>query len=309
MTDELEQKQVTNQLSNLRKRGVTFHQAWWGFIFMMPALLFFATFFVYPIFWAAWISLNDWGLLDTPSFVGFENYKKLFNDQQFWKSVWATFYYTVATVVPIWFLGFGLALLFKREFPLRRTYLTIIYMPAVISLTVWCLLFLLIYQPSYGLLTLITRPLGFETVRWLNDPQLAMISLVILSIIKGTPAYMIIYLAGLSSIPNDYYEAAVLDGAGPIKRTQHITLPLMRPIFLYVGVLSIINAFQAFAPAYILTKGGPGSTTRVLPLFIFENGFSFFKMGYASAASIIMFLFLLLLTLLQFRLLSSRSGH
>jgi multiple sugar transport system permease protein len=307
MVNILHEKSWKTGLRLRPRSGSAMREARWGLIFAAPAVFFFTIFFVYPLLWAGWISLHDWGLLNTPTWNGLENYQRLFSDRQFWNSVGATIQYTLLTVVPIWLLAFGLALLFRRSFPLRRTYLTLVYLPAVVSLTVWCLLFLLIYQPSYGLLTAVTRPLGFENVRWLNDLNLAMPSLALLSVIKGTPAYMVIYLAGLTSIPNDYYEAAAIDGAGPMQRTLYITLPIMRPVILYVSVLSILNAFQAFSPAYLLTQGGPGSATRLLPLFIYEQGFSYFRMGYASAASMVMFIALLLLTLFQFRFFGARS--
>jgi multiple sugar transport system permease protein len=162
------------------------------------------------------------------------------------------------------------------------------------------------YHPTYGLLTIFTRPLGFQYIRWLNDTNLAMPALILLSIWKGTPAYMIIYLAGLRSIPVEYYEAAQIDGANWVQRLWYITLPLLRPVMLYVAVISIIVAFQVFSPAYLLTRGGPGSATRVLPIFIFQNAFEYLKMGYASAASLVLLLTLLGLTLVQFRLLGAR---
>jgi ABC-type sugar transport system permease subunit len=279
----------------------------WGLVFVAPAVAFFSLFYAYPVGWAAWISLHDYNMLSDPVWVGLDNYERLFRGKRFLQSTKATFYYTFATVVPIWVIGLALAVVFNMRFPLRRFFLTIIYLPAVVSLTVWCLLFLLIYHPSYGLLTFVTRPLGFEYVRWLNDRDLAMPALILLSVLKGIPAYMIIYLAGLGAIPTEYYEAAALDGATAWRRFWGITLPLMRPVLLYVGVISIIGGFQVFTPAYLMTQGGPGTTTEVLPLFIFENAFGNLRLGYASAASMVLFAMLLLLTLGQFRLLGERS--
>ena len=158
-------------------------EATWGLLFAMPAVLFFSLFYAYPIAWAAWISLHDYNMLSEPRYVGLDNYERLFRGRQFFESTKASFYYTFGTVIPIWFLALGLALIFNRQFRLRRFFLSVIYMPAVVSLTVWCLLFFLIYQPSYGLLTIVTRPLGFEYVRWLNDRDLAMPSLIILSVL------------------------------------------------------------------------------------------------------------------------------
>ena len=282
-------------------------EAVWGLLFVAPAVLFFATFYAYPIAWAAWISLHDYDLLGDPVYVGLDNYERLFRGRQFSESTKATFYYTFATVIPIWIIALALAVLFNQRFPLRRFFLSVVYLPAVVSLTVWCLLFLLVYHPTYGLLTIVTRPLGFEYIRWLNDRELAMPALILLSVLKGIPGYMIIYLAGLGAIPVEYYEAAAIDGASAWRRFWGITLPLLRPVLLYVGVISIIVGFQVFTPAYLLTNGGPGATTRVLPLFIFENAFGNLRMGYASAASMVLFVMLLVLTLAQFRLLGERS--
>lgn len=290
------------------KRRRLNREAVWGLLFAAPAVIFFSVFYFYPIVWAGWISLHEYNLLSDPRWVGLDNYERLFRGQQLKDSTKATFYYTFGTVIPIWIIGMALALVFNQQFRFRRFFLTVIYLPAVVSLTVWCLLFLLAYHPSYGLFTIVTRPLGFEYVRWLRDRELAMPALIILSVLKGIPAYMIVYLAGLGSIPSDYYEAAAIDGATAWHRFRDITLPLLKPVLLYVAVISIIFGFQVFTPAFLLTNGGPGSTTRVLPLFIFENAFGNLRMGYASAASMVLFALLLGLTLVQFRLIGDRSS-
>jgi multiple sugar transport system permease protein len=290
------------------KRRRLNREAAWGLLFVAPAVIFFSVFYLYPIIWAAWISLHDYNLLSEPRWVGLDNYERLFRGEQLKNSTKATFYYTFGTVIPIWIIGMALALVFNRDFRFRRFFLSVIYLPAVVSLTVWCLLFLLVYHPSYGLLTLVTRPIGFEYVRWLHDRQLAMPALIILSVLKGVPAYMIVYLAGLGAIPREYYEAAAIDGATAWHRFRDVTIPLLKPVLLYVAVVSIIFGFQVFTPAFLLTNGGPGTTTRVLPLFIFENAFGNLRMGYASAASMVLFAMLLGLTLVQFRLIGERSS-
>ncbi|MGH2561112.1 MAG: carbohydrate ABC transporter permease [Thermomicrobiales bacterium] len=287
-------------------RGSPIKKTRYGLIFASPALIFFSVFYIFPLGWAVWISFNEWSLLGSPEYIGLDNYRNLLNDSEFINAIKVTFVYVFGTVIPIWILALGLALVFNRPFRFRQFYISAYYIPAVISLFVWCLLWVLVYQPSWGLMTLASEPLGFGYVRWLNDRNLAMPALILLSIIKGTPAYMIIYLAGLRGIPTDYYEAASLDGANSFQKFRDVTLPLLRPVMLYVAVISIIVAFQVFTPAYVLTSGGPGNATRVLPMFIFENAFEFLKMGYASAASMLLLLMLLGLTLIQFRLLGAR---
>lgn len=274
-----------------------------GIMFALPAFIFFGFFYIYPLFRTFQVSLYSWSLLSEPDFRGFANYTRLFADKEFINSIWVTFYYVIGVVIPIWILALALALIFNQAFGFRQGYLTIYYLPAVISLTVWSLIWLLMYHPSFGLFTALVEWLGFSNVRMLDDPQTAMPAMIILSIWKGTPVYMVIFLAGLRAIPADYYEAAKVDGARALDSFMHITLPLLRPVFLYVVVISVIEAFKVFTPMYLLTNGGPGSATRVLSMFIFQNGFQFLKMGYASAASVIFLLILLGISLLQFRFL------
>lgn len=274
-----------------------------GLFFAAPAFIFFGLFYVYPLFRTFYVSLFSWSLLDEPRFIGITNYVNLSNDKEFINSVGVSFYYAIGVCVAIWVIALALALMFNQTFRFRQAYLSVYYLPAVISLTVWSLVWLFMYNPSFGLFSEFARWLGFTNVRMLDNPQTAMPAMILLSIWKGTPVYMLIYLAGLRAIPGDYYEAAKVDGASTLQRLWHITLPLLRPVFLYVVVISIIGAFQAFTPMYLLTNGGPGSATRVLSMFIFQNGFQFLKMGYASAASVIFLLILLVFSVVQFRIL------
>lgn len=290
-----------------RSRRAPVREVKYGILFALPAIVFFAVFYVYPLGWAGWISLQDWNLLGAPRFVGAANYLRLLTDAEFLNSLKVTLYYTLGTVLPIWVIALGLALVINRAFRFRQAFLAAYYLPAVVSLTVWSLVWLLMFNPSFGLLTVITEPLGLDTVRWLSSENLAMPSLILLSVIKGIPVYMLIYLIGLRGIPEEYHEAARVDGANAVQRFWHVTLPLLRPVMLYVAVISIIMAFQVFTPAYLLTHGGPGSATRVLPIFVYQHAFEYFEMGYASAASIVLFLLLMVLTVVQFRLLRART--
>ena len=274
-----------------------------GLLFALPAFFFFGYFYLYPLTQTFFVSLYRWGLLDTPTFIGLENYSRLLADKEFINSIRVTFYYAFGTVIPIWAISLGLALVFNQAFRFRQGYLTTYYIPAVISLTVWSLIWLFLYDPSYGGFAAFLRFLGLGDVRMLDDPGLAMPAMIILSVWKGMPVYMLIFLAGLRAIPSDYYEAAKVDGASAWQRFIYITLPQLRPVMLYVVVISVIEAFKVFTPMYLMTRGGPGSDTRVLPMFIFQNGFQFLKMGYASAASVLFLFILLALSLLQFRLL------
>jgi len=284
--------------SPIRRREIR-----WGYFFLLPGITFFSVFYFYPIAWSIRLSFHRWRLLDEPSYIGLANFERLFADPEFSNSVIKSFQYTFGTVIPIWVFALGLALIFNQSFRFRQVYLTIYYIPAVISLTVWCLLWLLMYNPSYGLLTVVTGAAGYNYVRWLNDPGLAMVSLVVLSVIKGTPVYMVVFLAGLRSIPEEYYEAAKIDGANAVMRFVYVTLPMLKPVILFVSVISIITGFQQFIPAYVMTNGGPGSETRVLPLLIFQTGFEYLNMGYASAIAVAFLVIVMGITVLQFAII------
>jgi ABC-type sugar transport system permease subunit len=290
---------------NRRVSGIRWREIKFGWLFASPAIIFFSLFYLYPLGRALFISFHRWSLLSQPEFIGLGNYYRLFSDPEFFNSIKVTIYYTLGTVIPLWGLSLGLALIFYENFRWKRFYLTIYYTPAVITLTVWSLVWLLMYHPASGLLTIFTRPLGFEFIRWLNDLNLALPSLVLLSIWKGTPFYMIFFLAGLRAIPISLYEAAMVDGATWWQRFIYITIPSLRPVILFVVVFSIIVAFQVFTPVFVLTQGGPGSATRVMPYFIIQNAFDFLKMGYASAASFVLLLILMTFTLIQFKFLGS----
>lgn len=284
-------------------RSISARKMRYGLLFALPAFFFFGFFYIYPLFQTFYVSFYRWGLLDLPQFVGFENYARLMVDREFINSIWVTLYYAMGTVAIIWIVALGLALIFNQAFVLRQAYLTVFYIPAVISLTVWTLIWMLVYNPSFGLFGRVLAPFGLGNLRMLDDPGLAMPAMILLSVWKGTPVYMLIFLAGLRAIPGDYYEAAKMDGANTLHRFWFITLPMLRPVILYVMVISIIEAFKVFTPMYLLTRGGPGSATRVLPMFIFQNGFQYLKMGYASAASVVFLLILLVLSIMQFRVL------
>jgi len=281
----------------------TRRQALWGALFALPACIFFLALFAYPLAYTVYLSLHRWDLLTPPTWVGIDNYQYLLQDPEFRNSVLVTLYYVFGTCVPIVLLGLLLAAFFNQSFRLKEMSLAIFYIPAVVSVTVWTIMWQLVLNPSYGLLTLVTDHIGFHYIRWLADPNLAMPAIILLSVWKGLPYYTVILLAGMRTIAVDYYEAARVDGASPAAMFWYITLPLLRPIILYVIVISVLVAFQVFTPSYLLTNGGPGSATRVLPLYIYQTAFSDLRMGDAATASVLMFLMMLIFTGLQLRLL------
>jgi multiple sugar transport system permease protein len=182
-------------------------------------------------------------------------------------------------------------------------------MPSVLTLVVVALLWRFVLAPVGGLLEVFTAPFGLTGIQWLNDRNLAMPAAIAVSLWKNVGYYMVIFLAGLQTIPSMYYEAARLDGAGSWAIFRHVTLPLLRPFLLFVTVVSVIKAAQAFSLFYALTNGGPANATKVVPYLIYETAFGFNRMGYASAMAMLMFLALLVLTAIQFRVLRPNAGE
>jgi multiple sugar transport system permease protein len=287
--------------------GVSGHEARTGLLFVAPAALFFAVFMLYPFLSAFWYSLTSWDLVSPPRFVGLRNYTRLFQDEDFWNAAKVTAYYTFGLLVPMLPLSLLLAMMLDRRLRGRAFYQGVLFAPAVLAAVVVSMIWRVVYMPQGGLYLLFTAPFGLTNIPWLTDVHWAMPALIIVGIWKNVGYYMVIFLAGLQGISPTLYEAAKVDGAGTWQQFRRITLPLLRPIMLFVAVVSMTKAFQGFTAAYTLTGGGPADATKVLPLLVYENAFSFNKMGYASAIAVIMFLVLLVLTLIQFRTLKAEG--
>jgi multiple sugar transport system permease protein len=279
-----------------------------GLLMVAPAVAFFAVFFIYPVINALWVSLTSWDMVSPPRFIGLRNYARLLDDADFGHAAWVTLAYTLGFLVATLPVAFALALALDRRMRARGIYQAIIFAPVVLSMVVVAMIWRAVYSPVVGLYLLFTAPFGFTNIQWLNRDDLALPALVIVGLWKNVGYYMVIFLAGLQSIPASLYEAARIDGAGAVRLLRHVTLPLLRPYLLFAMVVCVIRTSQTFSAVYALTGGGPDDATKVLPYLIFENAFQFNRMGYASAMAVMMFVVLLLLTLAQFRLLRSEAG-
>ena len=274
----------------------------YGFYFVLPALIFFFAFSFFPMLYAIGVSFFDYDLITKPIYTGLSNYKSILTDPVFWRSASATFIYVFGTCLPIWFTSFFLGLLLSKKFHGRGTYRTLTFIPVIMSLVVWSVIWKFMYHP-YGIINTILSWFGFtEAYRWLTDKTLAPLALIILSVWKGTPYYAVIFLAGIENIPAEFYEAATIDGASGFKRIIHITWPLLKPTTLFVIVISVIIGLRIFIPQEIITGGGPADSTRVMTLFVYQTAFRFYKMSRAATMSIIMFLFITLFSIVQFRM-------
>ncbi len=273
----------------------------WGIAFILPAIFYFAIFKFYPMFEAFYISFFKSNLISRAIFVGFGNYSALVSDDLFWQSIGASIYYVAGTCIPIWILSLALALLISKLGRGKNIIRLLYFIPVIMSQIPVALVWKFMYHPL-GLINTLLHGFGIGQLNWLTDAQLAMPALLIPGIWRGTPYFMIIFLAGLEAIPEQYYEAARMDGATGWKAFRHVTLPLLTNTTVLVVIMSLIIGLKVFLNPMVMTGGGPSGATRVLPLLIYQTGFQFFKIGYASAMSMLMFGAIMLLTLLQFKI-------
>jgi ABC-type sugar transport system permease subunit len=239
--------------------------------------------------------------------VGLRNYVTLLEDPLFHQSVGVTAYYVFGTCILIWILSLVMALIFNAPLPAKNVLRTIYFMPAIVPVVVYAIIWLFMFHP-YGLLNVGLHAIGAPAIHWLSDTRAVLPGFILSSLWRFVPYFMIIYLAGIQSIPQEYYEAAAIDGAAGVQAFRFVTLPLLRPTILLVVVVSIIFMSKVFTNVLIITGGGPDGATRVLSLFIYQTGFQFFKMGLASAASIFLLFGTMTFTLLQLRLFREDAG-
>jgi ABC-type sugar transport system permease subunit len=282
------------------------HQLW-GYIFLLPMLGLLVVFKFVPMVHALYLSLTSYDLLSAPRFVGFRNYVTLVHDPLFLKSAWVTAYFVVGTCVPIWVLSLALALVFNTALPARGLLRLVYFIPAIVPVVVYATVWRVMLHP-YGLLNTGLQKLGVPAINWLADSKAVVPGFILASEWRFVPYFMILYLAGLQSIPAEYHEAASIDGASTPQRFRHITLPLLQPTILLVVVVSIILMSKVFTNVLIISNGGPDDASRVLSLFIYQTGFQYFKMGLASAASIFLLLGTMVFTLIQLRIFGEEGG-
>lgn len=273
-----------------------------AFCLVLPSLLFLAIFVVYPIANAFFLSLHRYNLLEAPVWHGLTNYQQLADDSRFFQALGNTLLFALLTVPAGTVISLLLAVLINV--PLRGIVIfrTAYYLPVVTSFVAVSFIWLWIYEPQFGLLNQGLERLGLPTLAWLRDPQTALLSIALLSIWKNAGYNMIIFLAGLQGIPEYLYEVAEIDGAGPVQRFWHITLPMLSPTTFFVFIVYFIGALQMFTQSWILTQGGPLDSTLTVVYLIYQNGFEFLKMGSAAAMSVVLFLFITLITYLNTRI-------
>ncbi len=274
----------------------------WAYIFISPFYLLFFIFMLYPIIFSFYLSFFEWPGIGDMTYIGLENFFKLFTDGQFWIALKNTLIMGVG-YVPIMLLGaLILASILNSKFIKNKgIFRTIYFLPVVTSLVVVALVFLTLYDNEYGLFNYVFRSLGLGKIPWLSSTFWSKPSIMILLIWRWLGYNMVIMLAGLQSIPSSVYESAKIDGANTTQVFFRITIPLMKPVILFCLIMSTVGTFQLFAEPFILTNGGPADSSLTMGLFLYNNAFNYFKFGYSSALAYVMAGIIFALSLVQFK--------
>lgn len=293
-----------------RARGHA-RRGWVGLLFVLPSAAFIGLFFVVPLAMTAWISLHDWPLLGDARFIGLRNYRTLASDSTFWGSLRFTTEYTLIVTPVIFLLAFGLALLVQRRVRGVGFFRTAFFLPVVIGLSTASLLWVWLFNDQVGVFDGVLPGSGLikEPIEWLGDPTSALLSTGAMVIWKTVGFTMILFVVGLQAIPTQLYEAAMVDGAGRWARLRHITVPLLRRTFALALVLAVIASFLAFDQFYIMTQGGPQNQTLTVVYWIYANSFTYFKLGYGAALSIVLLAILIVLSTIQLYLLRDDTQY
>ncbi|MEI2664735.1 carbohydrate ABC transporter permease [Rossellomorea sp. LJF3] len=285
------------------------------YVFIAPAVIILTVFSIVPIIVAFLISFTDLdlkGLADwsNVSFIGMDNYSALLSDELFHKSIFNTLFYVVIGVPLVIVFSLGIALLLNYgTSKLFTVFRGVYYMPSITNIIAVAVIWGFLYNTEYGLFNYLLSLLDVEKIPWLGEPTIAKLSLIVLAVWKGIGINMIIFLAALQGIPKSYYEAAEMDGANRWQVLKNVTIPLLRYATFFVTVTTLIGWLQFFEEPFVMTNGGPLDGTISMALFIYQRGFQFSEFGYAAAGSFILFVIIIIITLLQFKLRKSDTEY
>jgi multiple sugar transport system permease protein len=272
-----------------------------GYLFILPWLIGFIIWVAIPMAASAYISLTDWEIVTPARWVGLAEFQKLLHDDRFYLALYNTAYYVAIGVPTHVALALAAALALNVRLRGIRVFRTLYYLPAVTPAVASAMLWLWLFNTEFGLINMGLRAIGLPGILWLEDPRWSKPAFIIMSY-WSIGAQMVILLAGLQSVPSHLYEAAAIDGAGRLARFRHVTLPLITPSIFFTLIVGFIGAFQVFTTAYIMTAGGPENSTLFYVLYLYRTAFENFQMGYASALAWVLFVIILAVTLLQFRI-------
>lgn len=280
-----------------------------GWLFASPWVIGLIMFFAVPLVSSIYFSFTTYSILQPGEFIGLENYKELFSDDLFWKSIYNTIYFAVFFVPLSIIFGVALAMMLNMKVKGMAVYRTIYFLPTLVPHVALAVLWMWLLNPGFGLINGMLDFFGIQGPNWLGSVTWSKPSLILMSL-WGIGQAVIIYLAGLGDIPEEFYEAAEVDGANWFQRTFHITLPLLTPVIFFNLVMGTIGAFQQFTLPYTMTagQGSPANSLTFYVMYLYDNGFKYFKMGYASAMAWILFVIIMALTAIIF-ITSKRWVH
>jgi multiple sugar transport system permease protein len=272
------------------------------YLFIAPNLALFTVFVFFPLVYAAYISVHQWSLIDTPDFVGSRNYARLLSDRQFWQAMTNTLVYSAITVPASLFLGLALAIGLNRNLAARTLLRSVYFLPTVVSSVATAVIAAWLFNDSYGIINTLLKQAGLQPLAWLSTPRWALPSIIFTTLWIRIGFCMVIYLAALQSIAPSFYEAARIDGATRLQQFQYVTWPLLKPTTFLLVILNVIYSFQVFDLIFVMTGGGPGFSTTMVVQYIYQAGFASSEMGYASAMGMVLFTLILLFTVIQWRI-------
>jgi ABC-type sugar transport system permease subunit len=279
------------------------------YLFVFPSFVGVLTFLLLPSISVVVISFFSWNILTPPKFIGFKNYVTIFHDHVAMHSILVTIYYVLLNIPLQTVLAIVLALLMNQRIRGISVFRSLYVIPWLASPVAISVVWQWIFDPSYGVLNAVLSVFHIPKLDWLSSTKDALPAIALVNIWQYTGYNMLFFLAGLQGIPPHLYEAAEIDGARPFRRFIAITLPLLQPTLFFVLITSIIGSFQVFDTVYVMTKGGPDHATNTYNYYLFQQGFQFFHMGYASALAVLLFLVILIVTLIQFLYFNKRITY
>lgn len=284
-----------------------------GLLFILPGLIGFIVFILIPVIFSLYLSFTSWNFMagfDAIKFVGFDNFKKLLTDEWFLVSYSNNLWFTLITVPSLAVLGLVIAYVMNKYIYGNSVVRVMIFIPYIASIVAVCSVWMVLMQPSYGPINQFLMAIGIENPpKWLADFTWSLPSIMIIYIWQQVGYYAVVFMAGLKSIPEDVYEAADIDGAGPVRKFFSITVPLVSPTTFFLVTMGIIGSFKVFDHISSLTQGGPGNSSSVMAYYIYRTAFVDFQMGYASALAWALFVLIFVVTMIQFALQSKFTNE
>lgn len=285
-----------------RKRKYRLYSPVTPYLFLLPNIVGVFVFILFPVLMGLGVSFSKWDLLSPPKFIGLSNYSKLLGDPVFLKVLFNTVYFVCATVFLSTVCALGLAIALNQKFKGRLAFRAIYFLPVLASWVAIAVTWRWMFNPNFGVINYLLGKLGIEGPKWLASLKWAMPAIIILSVWRDSAFYMVIFLAGLQSIPSSFYEVADLNGANRLQKFFFVTLSLLTPTIFFVVIIASIYDFQVFTQISVMTRGGPFDATRTLVYYVYENAFRWLKMGYAASMSVVLFVILFIITVLQWKL-------